>query len=324
MEKSYYLNICKSHISGGEIRFYDGWLGVTLDNPAEHTGAQLLPGLIEETALGLPVLVHADPRVYPPRPKPALAPVSSGGGGNDDDEASERPGGAGGAMQHLSQSQSHFRERPRGRPAKSCDNPMVGQGVISQELLKIQLVAFLLAQGNHTYFALSEGWTDVQQPRIDKQRPLEQWAWQPQYDVRYGAPLGPAVVTNLTAAMGGGGDQLYRRELELDRCRSQHFYSIQRASYSRPELFLRNGAGEAWRPNQGNVAWVHGTTSLPAGKRALRFNGVSPAVIQTAADDILGGWNRTSKSYPAGHPCAGDPAPFAGLCECNPLRSAVA
>eukprot|EP01052_Picozoa_sp_SAG31_P052489 SAG31_NODE_12982_length_901_cov_2.544888_1_plen_50_part_10 len=38
---------------------------------------------------------------------------------------------------------------------------------------------------------------------------------------------------------------------------------------------VMHGNGEAWRPNQGNVAWVHGTTSLPAGKRALRFNGVS-------------------------------------------------
>ena len=145
-------------------------------------------------------------------------------------------------MKRLSQG----RVRERGRPAKSCDNPMVGatnrlssshldcldaflksvpfdlytlmvgqvgQGVIRQELLTIQLVAFLLAQGNQTYFALSEGWTDVQQPNIDKQRPLEQWAWQPQYDVKYGAPLGPAVVTDLTA-MGDGGDQLYRRDFE--------------------------------------------------------------------------------------------------------------
>ena len=103
-------------------------------------------------------------------------------------------------------------QREPGRPAKSCDNPMVGKGVISQELLKIQLVAFLLAQGNQTYFALSEGWTDVQQPRIDKQRPLEQWAWQPQYDVRYGPPLGQAVVTNLTS--GAAADQLYTREFE--------------------------------------------------------------------------------------------------------------
>jgi hypothetical protein len=37
-----------------------------------------------------------------------------------------------------------------GRPSKSCDNPMVGKGTISQELLKIQLVAFLLAQGNYS------------------------------------------------------------------------------------------------------------------------------------------------------------------------------
>jgi hypothetical protein len=47
------------------------------------------------------------------------------------------------------------------------------------------------------YFALSEGWTDVQQPPIAKQRPLQQWGWQPAYDAKYGAPLGPAVVKNL-------------------------------------------------------------------------------------------------------------------------------
>ena len=132
------------------------------------------------------MLVHADPRVYPPKSAPASDGVGLG-----------------------------QRNHP-GRPAKSCDNPMVGKGVISQELLEIQLVAFLLAQGNQTYFAVSEGWTDVQQPRIDKQRPLEQWAWQPRYDVKYGAPLGPAAATNLTTAMGGGhsDDQLYTREFE--------------------------------------------------------------------------------------------------------------
>ena len=47
------------------------------------------------------------------------------------------------------------------------------------------------------YFALSEGWTDVQQPPIDEQRPFEQWTWHPEYDIEYGAPLGPAVVSNL-------------------------------------------------------------------------------------------------------------------------------
>lgn len=61
------------------------------------------------------------------------------------------------------------------------------------------------------YFALSEGWTDEQQPPISKARPLSQWAWQPEYDSVYGAPLEAAVVTNLT-----GGDQLYTRRFE--RC----------------------------------------------------------------------------------------------------------
>ena len=63
----------------------------------------------------------------------------------------------------------------------------------------------------HRYFALSEGWTDEQQPPISKARPLSQWAWQPEYDSVYGAPLEAAVVTNLT-----GGDQLYTRRFE--RC----------------------------------------------------------------------------------------------------------
>jgi hypothetical protein len=51
-------------IGGTTRRFYDGWLGTTLDNPDQHTGAQLLPALMQETALGVAVLVHADPRVY--------------------------------------------------------------------------------------------------------------------------------------------------------------------------------------------------------------------------------------------------------------------
>ena len=107
------------------VRFYDGWLGTTLDNPDQHTGAQLLPGLIQETALGLPVLVHADPRVYP---KEASA----------FDEAAEGYVGA-------------LTERPKAAaPYKACDNPMVGKGTISPELKKIQLAAFLLAQGNYT------------------------------------------------------------------------------------------------------------------------------------------------------------------------------
>ena len=108
------------------VRFYDGWLGTTLDNPDQHTGAQLLPGLIQETALGLPVLVHADPRVYA---KEASA----------FDEAAEGYVGA-------------LTERPKAAaPYKACDNPMVGKGTISPELKKIQLAAFLLAQGNYTY-----------------------------------------------------------------------------------------------------------------------------------------------------------------------------
>ena len=61
------------------------------------------------------------------------------------------------------------------------------------------------------YFALSEGWTDEQQPPISKARPFSQWAWQPEYDSVYGTPLEAAVVTKLT-----GGDQLYTRRFE--RC----------------------------------------------------------------------------------------------------------
>lgn len=85
------------------------------------------------------------------------------------------------------------------------------QGTISEELQLVQLAAFLLAQGNHSYFALSEGWTDVQQPPLSRARPLEQWGWQPAFDVRYGRPLGAAVVTNLRL-----GDQLYVRH--FTRC----------------------------------------------------------------------------------------------------------
>ena len=48
-----YRNVLKALSNSSWIRFYDGWLGTTIDNPDQHTGAQLLPSLIEETALGL-------------------------------------------------------------------------------------------------------------------------------------------------------------------------------------------------------------------------------------------------------------------------------
>ena len=175
-----YSEVLRALSNHSWMRFYDGWLGVTLDNPDQHTGAQLLPSLMEETRLGLPVLVHADPRVYP---------------------------------RHR-QSDGHLMARPRGQslhgprpPDKACDNPMVGKGVVSDDLLKVQLAAFLLAQGNYTYFAFSEGWTDEQQPPVDKSRPLHQWRWYPQFNEVYGKPLGPAI---------RGADRVYRRDFE--RC----------------------------------------------------------------------------------------------------------
>ena len=120
-----YAEVLAALSNSSWVRFYDGWLGTTLDNPDQHTGAQLLPGLIQETALGLPVLVHADPRVYAK-------------------DASAFDGAAEGYVGALT-------ERPKAAaPYKACDNPMVGKGTISPELKKIQLAAFLLAQGNYT------------------------------------------------------------------------------------------------------------------------------------------------------------------------------
>jgi hypothetical protein len=42
------------------------------------------------------------------------------------------------------------------------------------------LAAFLICQGNYTYFGSATGWEDPQ------------WRWKPEYDVKYGAPLGEA------------------------------------------------------------------------------------------------------------------------------------
>eukprot|EP01052_Picozoa_sp_SAG31_P009315 SAG31_NODE_487_length_14980_cov_9.526376_8_plen_157_part_00 len=156
------------------------------------------------------MLVHADPRVYPTQSVDGDDPYF---------------GGYTALVNAATVAAATSEQRNDGRPGKSCDNPMVGKGVISEELLQIQLVAFLLAQGNQTYvhewncgrwlcnkhsdsnfdeyaldsryFALSEGWTDMQQPPVDNKRPMEQWRWQSVYDVKYGAPIGPTVVTNV-------------------------------------------------------------------------------------------------------------------------------
>jgi hypothetical protein len=53
-----------------------------------------------------------------------------------------------------------------------------------------------------------------------------------------------------------------------------------------------------------HFVWPFGTKTQPVGHRMLRFEGPDrDFIMNAAADDILGGWNATNKSYPAGHPC---------------------
>ena len=198
-----YAEVLAALSNSSWVRFYDGWLGTTLDNPDQHTGAQLLPGLIQETALGLPVLVHADPRVYAK-------------------DASAFDGAAEGYVGALT-------ERPKAAaPYKACDNPMVGKGTISPELKKIQLAAFLLAQGNYTCVLRSQSlwhWScrccflapDV--GRCGAQvlcavGGLDRRAAAPYLKGPSAQPVGVAARVRLgvrRAARGGGGDQPDRR-----------------------------------------------------------------------------------------------------------------
>ena len=54
-----------------------------------------------------------------------------------------------------------------------------------------------------------------------------------------------------------------------------------------------------------HFVWPFGTKTQPVGHRMLRFEGPDrDFIMNAAADDILGGWNATNKSYPAGHPCS--------------------
>ena len=63
---SAYADVVEALSNTSWMRYYDGWLqSVKGQDPAAVvTGTQLLPALLEETKRGVPVIVHADPRVF--------------------------------------------------------------------------------------------------------------------------------------------------------------------------------------------------------------------------------------------------------------------
>ena len=94
-------------------------------------------------------------------------------------------------------------------------------------------------------------------------------------------------------------------------------FGVANASTLVPQLI--HGLGDRWNGitsdmgNGVNGSNVWGLKDMPVGHRSLRISGSDRhAIMSDAADDILGGWNATNKSYPPDQACQADVIGWAG------------